>query len=164
MMDAATHPALAPVRRSSFVVRAPRIGLLERRALLLLGDLLIVNLSLLLVTQFAPRPIWLGMATAPPPRLVWFLVISAAWLLIAPLWDCYDLSIAGNRFTGPYRAVTAGLLALIVYSLIPFVTPPVMQSRLVHGVLVATTLPLLVLWRLLFALVAGQGLAAHRAL
>ena len=164
MMEVATHPALATARRDAFVLRAPRIGLLERRALLLLGDLLIVNLSLLLVTQFAPRPLWLGMAVAPPPQLIWFAVASVVWLLIAPLLDCYDLSIAGNRFTGPYRAVTAGALALIVYSFVPFVTPAVMQSRLVHGVLVATMLPQLGLWRLGFALIAGQGLAAHRAL
>jgi exopolysaccharide biosynthesis polyprenyl glycosylphosphotransferase len=120
---------------------------MERRALLILLELLAVNGVLLLWLHLRPEyeGSWSTIVRYPH----WFLLLSALWLLLAFTCDAYEPRTTA-RFASSARAVaTAGLITSGVYLLIPYLTPPLPSAR---SLLFA--FPVL----LLLALVGGRGL------
>lgn len=161
---ALTEPISTPfaARRHEFTKYG--VGPAERRALLLLGDLLAINGALAVTATLVPKPAWLvtepGVTVAPH----WFALLSLVWIVLAMVADSYDLSLAGQRFASPFRVAWVGALVVAVYSLVPFVTPVFLKSRLMWLALVLCAAVPLAAWRLLYASVIGHPVLERRAL
>lgn len=60
----------------------------------------------------------------------WFLILVAIWFPLAYAFDCYDSKIL-SRFSEIAKArIKTGLIASLIYLLIPFLTPTLPSSRL----------------------------------
>lgn len=131
----------------------------ERRALIVLIDLILVNIA----TLFA-LGVWAVRGDKPfdaeflLSQLYWFLLLSAFWLLFAFLNGLYDL-----RALDEFNATAGALVRTVVwvvaaYFAIYFLSPPNSLPRLVvfyHG---AATVLLVLAWRLVYS-----GLSSRRA-
>lgn len=151
--------------RRAFGVRTLAVGVAERRVLLFLGDMLAVNLALAFAVIVLPRPSWLttlfpiaGLASE------WFVSISILWLVASVLADSYDLAVARSHFWSSVKVVWVGVIVLVIYSLVPIITPPLLKSRLMWVALTGCTLGSLVLWRLAYASLVNHPVLARRVL
>ena len=142
---------------------AVRLDLAERRVLLAFGDLLALNATLLIVIRLIPRPAWLELPAMVPLDWIWFAVLSGVWLTAAILTECYDLRVAASRFSSPYRAASVATLVLLIYTFVPFVTPPVLKSRLMWAAMMVIGLATMGAWRLLYASTVGNPVLVTRA-
>lgn len=109
---------------------APRLLLqFEEYRWLLAGiDLLAVN-GALLVSLSLRSGIWVRWRILADHPL-WFMLMSALWLLFANVFDAYDLGVADRLFASVRAVVKAGVLAVLIYLFIPFFTPPLPPSHL----------------------------------
>src|SRR5688572_7874594 len=85
-----------PAMRRTSVGRRLSVGVAERRAILLLGDVAVLLASLLAVGTFVPKPSWL-LAITTADRMVTtesVVVLAVLWLVASVLTDCYDLTLA----------------------------------------------------------------------
>lgn len=145
--------------------RAFSLAIAERRALLLFGDVVAVNGALAAVLQFAPRPEWLdAVAREGLGLLQWYAVLTMLWLFCAAVTDSYDPAVAGSRFASPYRVACVTLLVFVVYSFVPFLTPPALKSRLVWTAATGAAIVAVSIWRVAYAVGTGHALLAHRVL
>ncbi len=141
----------SPVARWWQQVPAPftlRLTVSERKMLLGIVDLLLVNGALLLVTilwrDFQPTPALL-LANAK-----WFVTLSVVWWGVSIIFNIYDLALSAST-TGIVRNVTlATLLAVGVYVLIPWLTPPFL-ARSYAFAFAGLSLALIVVWRVAYA-------------
>ena len=125
------------------------IPLVPRQRLLALVDLLIVNFALL-ASLHRTHELPFAWSTVRG-RLDWFVMLSVLWLVIAHAGDNYNSwrSVTPSvAVIGIFKALT---LTLLVYSLIPLITPPLPATRYLLLRQVGLTAGLLVLWRLAFA-------------
>ncbi len=137
----------------------------ERRALLLVVDLFLVNVAVLLALG-----IWAlrGDKDWGPEFLAsqsfWFVILSALWLIFANLSGLYDLRTldSGRATAGAlFRTVVA---IILVYLAIYFLGEPNSLPRLVvfyHG---AVTIVLIGLWRSAYGGFSGRTPFRRRAL
>ena len=147
-------------------IAAPREGflipLVARQRLLALVDLLIVNFALLASLVFT-RELPFAWSTVRG-RPDWFVMLSVLWLVIAHAGDNYN----SWRSVTPSVAVTGILKALaltmLVYSLIPLITPPLPATRYMLVRQLGLTASLLVLWRLAFAFVFRHATFQRRTI
>lgn len=140
------------------------LGLGERRALLIFGDLAVVNGALAVAATIIPKPFWLSALPSPLLAPEWFIVLSCLWLIVGQLTGAFDLSVAGERVAGAVRVASTGGLALVTYYLVPVVTPPMLKSRLMWLILCVLVVTGVELWRLLYASVMGHPVLERRAL
>ena len=131
------------------------LGVSERRLLLALGDLAAVNLALLaalairqgtIIPRYEPTivPWWL--------QALWHVVLTALWLLVASVFDVYDLPLAANQRRSLPSACAAAVVAVTIYFFVPYITPSMPVRRLE-----ALTLPLaavigVAVWRTIYTL------------
>ncbi len=123
-----------------------RLSISERRLLLFVGDLAIIQASLMIA--LAAR--W-GLDIRPQIVLQapkWFLTLAVVWCAWAVFFDIYNLARAANAWNSVRASVTAGLITVLTYSLIPWLTPPL-----------GARAPLL-----LFILAVALGMAGWRSL
>ena len=134
----------------------------ERRLFLVGLDLLAVNGALLLALALRPEHSldWRLVIERP----LWFLLLSVLWLPLAYAFDAYDLRVAGRLSTAALAVFKAGLLAAIIYLLIPFLTPALPSSRLALGAFPVLVIILLLAGRGLHILALVQPLFHRRAL
>ncbi|MHB1416185.1 MAG: nucleoside-diphosphate sugar epimerase/dehydratase, partial [Chloroflexota bacterium] len=131
--------------------RPPVLEVSERKALLLTGDLLCIGTALFGTILLRHR------AIAPQHLEVhWFLTLAAVWLLVAPIAGCYDLKTASKAWPGIASALRAGALAVGLYFLIPYLSAPLLSSRLHMLTFAAGSLGLLALWRYAYTAVLWQ--------
>lgn len=119
-----------------------RLRLVEFRLVTLLGDLALMNFSLWLCYHNGGIDSHLY-----PSRLaLWHASLSLIWFLSAEFWGAYTLARLMPR-RSPYVVIKVALTAVLMYLLVPFVTPilPPKRSFLVTAFLVPTAL--LALWR-----------------
>ena len=113
-------------RRPSRVKPLLRLRITERKLLLYLMDLLIINAALIVAlalrSDYTPR-LAIIIETAK-----WFVALSAIWLITATFYDCYDLARAASTSHSLRNCSLAVLSTGLVYTLTPFVTPA-LQSR-----------------------------------
>ncbi len=148
------------------------LHLAERRALLVLGDVVAVVAALVL-------SLWLDRISGIPGeggRLVkaaWLLVLGIAWLIAAAVNSCYDVRIA-SRFLPTTRMLAFTLLATsLVYAGLFFVfgrpivavgrsglaAAPAAPPRVAAGIFLITLVTGVSLWRGLYTrLAAGERL------
>ena len=119
----------------------------ERKSLLAIADLILLNGSLL-----AAAMIWVGFKLSPIYLITyakWFITLTLLWWIIGTLLDVYNLSSAAMTSRVLTNAGLAALLTTVIYVLIPVITPQIVSRRYVLGfVLLSTTS--VVLWRFLY--------------
>jgi len=141
------------------------LQLSERRALLILVDLVMVTLAVLF-SLWA----WAFRATEPFTRTriisqaIWFLFLPGLWLLLAILNDFHNLRLA-SRLDSTWVALLriTGLL-LLVYLVIYFFSPPRSLPRGVVLFHAASSLVLAGLWRTVYTFLLGQPIFELRAI
>ena len=151
----------------------PGMGLTvtERKVLLLIIDLLLVNATLLLAVSC-----WTEFTLSWETLLAygkWFVTLVVVWIFFAVAFDLYDPMRAGST---TYSVMSTGLAALLVggaYWVIPWFTPPPERRLLVLGFSVLMVLAVSG-WRALYAhlfyqpsfrrrvLLMGDGTVARR--
>jgi exopolysaccharide biosynthesis polyprenyl glycosylphosphotransferase len=94
----------------------------------------------------------------------WFLILVAVWFPLAYAFDCYDPKI-GSRFSETAKVrIKTGLVASLIYILIPFLTPPLPSSRLLFLSLPLFLLSLTIAVGGIYDLANGRFLFLQRTL
>jgi exopolysaccharide biosynthesis polyprenyl glycosylphosphotransferase len=143
----------------------------ERRYLLAIVDLLLINgallLSLILFQDFSFSFVALLL------NVKWFLTLSALWVIVGMVLDIYNLARAASTVYGAIGAGAAGLLTSLAYQAIPWLTPRPGRRVFVFA-FAGLALASVALWRAIYALVlvqpsfrrqvlvVGKGCTAHR--
>lgn len=159
-MDASPHSTRAP-RWTLGRIPLPslRLRVSERRLLLVLVDLLLINgalaVAVLLRTDISLPSVW-----ALPK---WYITLSVIWLACAIFFDVYHLNSAAQPSTASRRILGASLAATVIYTLTPVVTPP-LGARSQTLLFVAIGCTALVSWRLLYARFFVQPWFSQQAL
>lgn len=143
----------------------PRIGLhltaAERKYLLLLVDLLLVNGSLLVAVtawhDFSPS------LAAVAANIKWFLTLSVLWIVVGGGFDIYNLARSASTTSIMVNAGAAALVSALVYLAIPSLTPTV-PSRTYALVFVVLTAASVVAWRVVYAQALVQPAFRRQAL
>jgi hypothetical protein len=101
----------------------------ERKAMLLLIDMLLINGSLLTaVTIWNEFPISF---LATVSNFKWFVTLSVVWLSFAVILDVYDLARASSTTTIVGGIGLTTLIAGLLYTFIPWLTPPILSRSYV---------------------------------
>lgn len=135
----------------------------ERRLLLTLGDLSVLNLVLALVlilvdpaSQVATVPVW--------RYVLWFGLLNVVWLAVAAVFDVFDLRRASQAYRSAWNAAGAAFIAGSIYWLIPFL-PPILPSRRIFVFALPVLLALSIgVWRWVYARLLAQPQFNHNAL
>jgi len=137
----------------------------ERRALLIVGDTLLVN-GVVLVA------LWLWAKVGGEPfdsdfirvRWYWFPVLSIAWWCLAWLGDLYDIPMASRRIevSGRVGGVILGLG--VIYLVVYFLSPRNALPRVFFLYFSILALICLVLWRWTYATIFALPLLRRRLL
>ncbi|NOZ73207.1 MAG: sugar transferase [Chloroflexi bacterium] len=133
----------------------------ERKLLLLLVDLAILNGALFLMLSLASEPAFTRMLERFPR---YALLLSAIWLVVDTFFNVYDLAKTASAVHSILAAGVAVLVTLTVYTLLPYVIPVVPSRRIQILVFVLTGLLGITFWRSFYALVFSLPSFRHRAL
>lgn len=137
----------------------------ERRALLILMDLLLVNGAVL-------AALWLW--TLRDPRRVfssefvltqahWFFILTALWLFLAALNSFYNLRVADNLRLSGAALVRITAIVLLIYLGIYFASPRYALPRLFILYFGAASFSLIGLWRAGYVLLLSRAPFQRRA-
>lgn len=138
-----------------------RLRLSERKLLLLIMDLALVQGALLLALQAYTQ---VPLAPADLVSLAkWFLTLAGVWMACALFFNCYDLPLAAHAARSVGSAVSAALLTVVIYTLTPWLTPPLISRGLIF-VFTALAVASVALWRLVYASLFVQSWFKQRAL
>ena len=155
-----THHAWSPMR----LLKWP-LQISERKNLLAIGDMVLVNGAVLLAMR-----IW----TLRDPRLSfslefilsqahWFIILTALWLLSASLNDFYNLRLSANLRSAWLVLFKITALVFLIYVAIYFLSPRQLLPRgivLYHS---AATLVLVGIWRTIYGVLFGRAFFRRRA-
>jgi exopolysaccharide biosynthesis polyprenyl glycosylphosphotransferase len=133
----------------------------ERKLLLLLLDVLIVNLGLL-----AALVVWTGFSVSPTTLLLnskWFLTLTAEWLGCAVFFGCYDLALAASLWPSVGSSGAAALACVGFYALTPWLTPG-LGSRGLLATFAGLSVVGVMVWRAIYAQLFVQPWFEQRAL
>lgn len=166
-----TSWAATPVERARAYRPGRALSLAERRLLLLVVDLLLVNGALVLAAT-----LWVDFTPAPQmllPYGKWFVVLSLVWLVVASVLDVYDPVRAASVMGSLTNCSVAALVAGALYLMIPWFTPPPTRRLFFLFFLIFLLLGVIV-WRVAYArlfvqpafqrrvLIVGQDATARR--
>ncbi|MEE8389278.1 MAG: sugar transferase [Anaerolineae bacterium] len=147
------------------------LTLSERRWLLILGDLLAVNIALVVAGA-----IWRNSPLSFVPLLAsfkWFATLSMVWLILGSALDVYNPARAASTTHSLLNSGVAALVTGLVYQLIPWFAPPPGRRLFFFG-LVGFMVLGVVVWRVAYArfffqpnfqrraLIVGQDATARR--
>ncbi len=138
------------------------LRLSERKVLLYVLDLLAITLALLstLVLRMGLPFHWQTAAGHP----VWFGLLIAEWSVCAPLLGMYDLRTASRVSTGAASAAVTAAAVAGIYLFTPYITPPLLFSRLTAVTFAALMLGLVAAGRAAYAGLLVQPTFRHRVL
>ncbi len=115
--------ALLTVRRQGrLALPGLRLRTSERKLLLLVVDVLLLNFALG-VSWFARDNTPAPLSTALAP-IKWYITLTVVWYLWAQFFELYDLPRAASTTTIVRSATLAVAATVLVYVLIPRLTPP----------------------------------------
>ena len=138
-----------------------RLRVSERKLLLFLVDALLINGALLVALAA-----WTDFVVSAEMLLSfskWFVTLTLVWLLCALFFDCYDLARAASTVHSVRSSSMAALIAVLVYTLIPFLTPP-LQSRGLIFLFAGLAVGGVAGWRVAYAQIFIQPWFEQRAL
>lgn len=138
-----------------------RMRVSERKLLLFLVDLLIVNAALVLALEL--RADFAASARNLLLNAKWFVTLSLVWILWALFFDAYELARAASAVHGVRSAVSAVAATFAVYTFTPWFTPS-LQSRLLIFLFTAIAIVGIGVWRLTYAKLFIQPWFRQRAL
>lgn len=138
------------------------LRLSERKVILFLADMAAITAALLLVlhVRFQAPLSW----TTVMRERGWFLLLGGLWVAFASLLDTYDLRRASRITSGVSTAMAAAVGTAAAYLLIPYITPPLHQSRLTAVLFVGAMLGLVAVGRATYAVLLVQPTFRHRVL
>jgi exopolysaccharide biosynthesis polyprenyl glycosylphosphotransferase len=142
----------ATTRRSSrrFSVR---LHASERKIVLAVVDVLLLCTALVIAIE--AQADWFDSLGAVLAPYKWWITLALVWLPLATLLEAYDLPRASSAPNSILSAAAATVLTLLVYSLIPWLTPPLgSRGLLFMSILVAVGL--ISLWRGFYAILFVQ--------
>lgn len=144
-------------------ISPPRLRLLtsERRVLLALMDIALINVALL-----ATWTLRFGGQASPLTLLApvkWYVTLTVVWVLVALFFDLYDLARAASTTAIVRSASAAVFVAVLVYTFIPRLTPPLM-SRGAPFLFAGMAWVLVVGWRVIYSQLFVQPWFKQRAL
>ncbi len=138
-----------------------RIRTSERKIFLFLVDVLIVNLALAVSWLLAAENgFTLGTITSP---YKWYITLTLVWCVSAFIFDVYNLARSASTTNIVRNIGLAALTTVLVYTLIPWLTPP-LQNRTLLFVFSGLVIGGLVAWRVLYAQLFIQPQFRQRAL
>jgi exopolysaccharide biosynthesis polyprenyl glycosylphosphotransferase len=138
------------------------IPLVARQRLLGVVDLALVNFALLASLHYTHELPFAWSTVRERP--IWFAMLSVLWLVIATAGDNYDSWRSVTPVVAVIGILKALALTMLIYSLIPLITPPLPATRLMLLRQIGLTLAMLVLWRLAFALVFRRSMFQRRTI
>jgi exopolysaccharide biosynthesis polyprenyl glycosylphosphotransferase len=158
-----TEESLANVVRRPATRRHSTWGLRVAERKLLLGaiDCLLLCLSLVLAlklrTELLPSlpALWL--------TYKWYITLVALWLIIAAIFNVYDLSLASMVNQSLWLTTGAAGLTALIYLTIPWLTPPI-ENRSQGFIFVAVAVLSVGLWRFTYAHLLVQPVFQRRVL
>jgi len=133
----------------------------ERKLLLVVLDLAILNGALLLMLSLWPQPVFARLWE----RFPWYaLLLSVIWLVVSTFFNVYDLARASSAIQSVWSAGAAALITLTLYTLIPFLTPILPDRRTQLLVFFLAGILGITIWRFIYASVFSQPTFRYRAL
>lgn len=150
------------VRPGSAVLPHVRLTVSERRVLLAIIDIILLNLGLLAILVFRTGFPFSWLTVQKNPH--YLLLLSALWLLWTLFFDCYDLARTANAGHSAWSAGSAAVFSTVCYLLIPYITPDLLDSRLSSLLFVVTVTGSIGLWRVAYATVLSQPSFQQRIL
>ena len=134
----------------------------ERRVVLAFGDLLALNLSLLVSLTVRPD---IELGQLPVATLAaWCLLISVFWFAPALWLNVYDLPRAARPLASPWWTGIAALLTTAVFLLTPWITPSLPVTRLDLVALPGLAAAGVSIWRIAYARILAQPAFCQQAL
>jgi exopolysaccharide biosynthesis polyprenyl glycosylphosphotransferase len=139
------------------------IALPQRRTLLVIGDLAVVNLSILTSLRIWA---WRGQITFDSSfvldNIEWFVTLSAFWFVLAWAAGLYDLTLAGRwpEITRRLTSVAAG--QAILYLIVFFLSPRDALPRLFFLYYLLISIPSVLLLRWLYVSVLTHSVFRQR--
>jgi len=130
-----------------------RLTAKDRRSLLFMGDLLLVNGLLLLTVT-----LWNDLTAAAVfslGNLKWFITITVLWLVMGTVLDVYNLKRSASTTNILASVISAALLTTLLSLAIPVLSPPILRRTYAFGLVILTTVALTV-WRVFYARVLGH--------
>jgi exopolysaccharide biosynthesis polyprenyl glycosylphosphotransferase len=128
----------------------------ERKLLLLIGDLLLINTALLLGLGLAPRVDIAFSLSTVLSKPIWFVTLTGLWWIVATVLETYDLRESANRILGPLAAVKTLIVVAVLYFFVPYFSAPLTSTRLAWALFVSFATLGLITWRVLYAIVLVQ--------
>ena len=154
-------PVELEVRPRRIPLPSLRLRVSERRLLLMLMDVLLINGALLVALV-----LWTDFVVSAETLRAfsyWFVTLTVVWLLCAFFFDCYNLARAASTPHSLGSSGGAALMAVLVYTFIPVLTPP-LQSRVLIFLFGALAAGGIVGWRVIYAQLFVQPWFEQRAL
>ena len=133
----------------------------ERRIVLWLVDVLIINLALAVAWVMASQDsLTLQTITSP---YKWYITLTLVWCVVAFVFDVYDLARSASTTNIVRNISLAAVTTALIYTLIPWLTPP-LQNRTLLFVFGSLVWGGLVSWRVVYAQLFVQPYFRQRAL
>lgn len=154
----ADPPGVKPQRldaRPRERLHLPSLGLRASERLMLLA---LVDVSLLiasLAVAVATRTAWLDEPGAFFALWRWWFTLAVVWWLISQLLEAYDLARAASAPHSMLAAGSAAALTVLVYQMIPVLTPP-LGSRGLSLLFAGLAIASVATWRGLYAVLFVQ--------
>ena len=149
------------VERRPVALPSLHLRVSERKLLLALVDLLIVNAAL--IVALALRTPFTVSGRTLLLNAKWFVTLGVVWILWAYVFDAYDLARAASAVYGVRSAASAALTTFVTYTLIPWFTPA-LQSRLLLLLFAGMAVAGVAAWRFAYATLFIQPWFKQRAL
>lgn len=162
-MKLETTAAKSPSRAQRQRIALPRLRIRtsERKILLGFVDVLIINLALAVSWLLATEGSFTVQTIASPYK--WYLTLTLVWCVSAFIFDVYNLARSASTTNIVRNIGLAALTTVLIYTLIPWLTPP-LQSRTLLFVFGGLVFGGLIAWRVVYAQLFVQPHFRQRAL
>lgn len=159
---AADNQGVGWIRRADVRAARPSLLLSERKILLFVADLAIINiaLALSLAWRFGLSPVRQVIQANPG----WFLILTGLWVVLSFLLDAYDLRRAARFGSGVGLGAIVALATALAFLFIPRYTPPLPTSRVSLMVFLGGLVGGVAAWRGIYALLLIRPWFRRKAL
>ncbi len=133
----------------------------ERKLLLVVIDLLILNGALFWMLSLWPKPVFARLVE----RFPWYaLLLSVIWLVVSAFFNVYDLAKAASAPHAIWGVGASAFITQTIYILIPYLTPVLPDRRTQIIIFFMAGISGLAAWRFFYAAVFTHPSFHHRAL
>jgi lipopolysaccharide/colanic/teichoic acid biosynthesis glycosyltransferase len=159
--DSAAQPRTRGGRLPRFAL--PGLGLAASERVFILGLVDFTLDAVALIIAVTSYTSWLDAPGAILANWRWFVTLAVLWTIVGQLTEVYDLARTASAPNSILTAAAAAAATVVLYHLIPFVTPP-LTSRGLGLTFSLIAVGLIVLWRGLYAVLFVQPAFERRLL